>query len=157
MIIIKIDGAIKGKKRPKFARMGNFVSTYTPKETTNYENLVKLMYLEQNRDNVSQIKYFNKEPLKLEITAVFEIPKSFSKKKSQQALNKLLYPTKKPDFDNIAKIVTDALNKVAYQDDSQIVSVVINKIYGETPYVELKIQAINEDITDYSEFNIKVD
>ena len=157
MIIIKIDGEIKGKGRPKFARRENFVSTYTPKETTNYENLVKLMYLEQNRDNVSQIKYFNNEPLKLEITAVFEIPKSFSKKKTAMALNKLLYPTKKPDYDNIEKIVTDALNKVAYQDDSQIVSNTTNKIYGETPYVEIKIQAINEDIIYPSEFDIKVD
>lgn len=31
--------------------------------------------------------------------------------------------TKKPDIDNITKVVLDALNKVAYEDDTQIVEV----------------------------------
>ena len=85
MIIIKVDGEIVGKGRPKFARRGNYVSTYTPPKTSNYENLVKLMYEEQNNDNSSKNKYFNNEPLKLSINAYFGIPLSFSQKKRKQA------------------------------------------------------------------------
>lgn len=144
MIIIKVEGEIVGKGRPRFARRGSFVSTYTPAKTTNYENLVRLLYNEQNKDNTSKNKYFDKEPLKLTINAYFDIPLSFSKKKAKQALNGEIYPTKKPDFDNIAKIITDALNKVAYSDDTQIVTCTINKKYSETPFVEIIIKEINE-------------
>ena len=142
MIIIKIDGEIVGKGRPKFARRGNFVSTYTPQKTCNYENLVKICYEEQNRDNNTKIKFFNKEPLKLTINAYFDIPLSFSNKKRKQALNGEIYPTKKPDFDNIAKIITDALNKVAYSDDSQIVECIIKKQYSNYSFVEITIEEI---------------
>lgn len=144
MIIIKVEGEIVGKGRPRFARRGSFVSTYTPAKTTNYENLVRLLYNEQNKDNTSKNKYFDKEPLKLTINAYFDIPLSFSKKKAKQALNGEIYPTKKPDFDNIAKIITDALNKVAYSDDTQIVTCTINKKYSETPFVEIIIKEVNE-------------
>lgn len=144
MIIIKVEGEIVGKGRPRFARRGSFVSTYTPAKTTNYENLVRLLYNEQNKDNTSKNKYFDKEPLKLTINAYFDIPLSFSKKKAKQAINGEIYPTKKPDFDNIAKIITDALNKVAYSDDTQIVTCTINKKYSETPFVEIIIKEINE-------------
>ena len=41
-----IPGQPFGKQRPKFSRAGAHVKTYTPKETTSYENLVKLFYNE---------------------------------------------------------------------------------------------------------------
>ena len=41
-----IPGQPFGKQRPKFSRAGAYVKTYTPKETTSYENLVKLFYNE---------------------------------------------------------------------------------------------------------------
>ena len=59
-------------------------------------------------------------PLKIEITALFSIPKKFNKEQRQKALNGEILPTKKPDSDNIIKIILDALNDTAYFDDSQI-------------------------------------
>ena len=38
----EVMGTPVAKGRPKFARRGNFVSTYTPEKTVNYENLVQL-------------------------------------------------------------------------------------------------------------------
>ena len=38
-------------------------------------------------------------------------------------------PTKKPDVDNIIKVVLDGLNKTAYEDDKQVVKVSLEKIY----------------------------
>lgn len=49
-------------------------------------------------------------------------------------------PTKKPDCDNIAKIICDALNGIAYYDDSQIVKIEVDKVYNETPGVDVVIE-----------------
>ena len=46
-----------------------------------------------------------------------------------------LRPTKKPDLDNVAKIILDSLNKIAYDDDSQIVDLHIRKYYSDNPRV----------------------
>ena len=49
-------------------------------------------------------------------------------------------PTKKPDMDNILKIIADALNKVAYYDDKQIVECSIKKYYSNAPKVIVEIE-----------------
>ena len=48
-------------------------------------------------------------------------------------------PTKKVDVDNLAKAVMDALNGVAWGDDSQVVKITIFKEYTEHPYVYIYI------------------
>lgn len=132
---LTILGKIKGKSRPKFFRRGNFVGTYTPDQTVSYENLIKLMYYEKygKEDPVSG-------PVKLTLVAYFEIPKSFSRKKQLDAENQRIYPTKKPDFDNIEKIICDALNKIAYKDDSQIVENHTYKLYGREEKLKITLE-----------------
>jgi Holliday junction resolvase RusA-like endonuclease len=76
------------------------------------------------------------------IKACFSIPKSTSKKKHKLMLENIIRPTKKPDADNIAKIVCDALNGIAFLDDKQIVDARITKWYSDTPRIEIIIQEI---------------
>ena len=78
-------------------------------------------------------------PVKVDILAVYPIPKSFTKKERLQVLRGELHPTKKPDADNIGKIVADALNGVAYRDDSQIILLRIRKTYSEEPCVVVTV------------------
>ena len=59
-------------------------------------------------------------PLEISILALFPIPKYASKKTKELMINGYIFPTKKPDGDNIIKAILDALNGVAYRDDSQI-------------------------------------
>ena len=73
------------------------------------------------------------------IIAYFDIPKSTSKKKEAEMLSGEVSPTKKPDWDNIGKIISDALNKFAFKDDAQITDVRIFKKYAKTPKVIVKI------------------
>jgi Holliday junction resolvase RusA-like endonuclease len=135
-----ITGNPMGKQRPRFKRSGAYVSTYTPKPTVDYENWVRLSYKQQ----CSQ--FFDKgTPLSVKIVAMFSIPKSTSKKKMQKMIDGEITPTKKPDTDNIAKIICDSLNGIAYYDDSQIVNLSVTKIYSENPKVEVEInEAIYE-------------
>jgi Holliday junction resolvase RusA-like endonuclease len=128
-----IPGSPFAKQRPRASRRGRFTTMYTPKETVNYENLVKYSYFEQNGSKKLD------GPLKAEITGTFPVPKSVSKKKEQQMLNGEIRHTKKPDCDNMAKIVLDALNGIAFDDDSQITDLIVHKQYGESPNVEIEL------------------
>lgn len=83
--------------------------------------------------------------MSLTITAYYKIPKSASKKKAYEMSSGKIVPTKKPDIDNIIKIVADALNGIAYYDDKQIISVYAKKAYSETPGVNVRIRIIEPE------------
>lgn len=131
-----IPGKPFAKQRPKASRRGKFISVYTPKETVDYENLVKYSYYSQNGDNMLQ------GPLAAEIVGTFPIPKSASKKQVQLMLDGEIKHTKKPDCDNMAKIVLDALNGIAFEDDSQVVELSIKKEYGLNPKTQIKLRRL---------------
>lgn len=140
-IKFSVPGQPFGKQRPKFSRAGQYVKTYTPDETVSYENLVKLMY-----QQAAKGKMFSEDAaLDVRIIAYYEIPKSISKKKRKAMLEHKIRPTKKPDWDNIGKIVCDSLNKVAYRDDSAVVDAQVRKFYSENPRVDVSIRVIGAD------------
>lgn len=64
-------------------------------------------------------------PLRATVTAFFTVPKSTSKKKAA-ALDGTPH-TKRPDADNVAKAILDALNGHAYNDDSAIEALTVRK------------------------------
>ena len=133
-----IRGEPKGKGRPKFSRQGNIVRTYTPDTTANYENYVKMEYWNQ----CGQRMFAKGVQLDMGLTAYFAIPASTSKKRQQLMRDKVIRPTKKPDMDNIIKIIADALNGIAYYDDSQIVDTAVRKFYSDEPRVVVKISEV---------------
>ena len=137
-IKFSVPGQPFGKQRPKFSRAGQYVKTYTPKETTSYENLVKVMYQEAAKGRM----FKDGDMLDVRIIAYFEIPKSVSKKKRKEMLERKIRPTKKPDWDNVGKIICDSLNKVAYHDDSAVVDAQVRKFYSERPRVDVTIRVI---------------
>lgn len=128
----EILGKPMGKGRP---RLGKYC-TYTPTKTANYETLVK--YIFSN-------KFKNFKPMegivKAKIIAEFSVPKSYSKKKKNELLATGSY-TKKPDCDNIAKIILDSLNGLAYKDDSQIAELLVIKKYSEQDRVIVELEEI---------------
>lgn len=123
-----IPGEPVAKGRPRLGKFG----TYTPTKTVNYENLVKLYYTSSGGKKHEGMLY-------MKITAYFSIPKSTSKKKHAEMIDGNIRPTKKPDIDNIVKIIGDALNGIAYDDDSSVVSVNAEKYYSDEPRVEVEI------------------
>ena len=140
-IKFSVPGQPFGKQRPKFSSTGVYVKTYTPDKTVSYENLVKLMYQQAAKGKM----FSEEEALDVRIIAYYEIPKSISKKKRKAMLEHRLRPTKKPDWDNIGKIVCDSLNKVAYHDDSAVVDAQVRKFYSENPRVDVTIRVVGSD------------
>ena len=119
----------QGKGRP---RMSNG-HCYTPQSTRDYENLIAQEYKMQAR------AYFANVPLMVQITAWMPIPKSTSKANREKMLNGDIAPTGKPDIDNICKAVLDALNGVAYADDTQVVKLNASKCYSNDGFLLVSI------------------
>lgn len=133
-----IPGKPFGKQRPRVVKRGKFSKAYTPKETVQYENLVKLYFQQAAKGRM----FPDDAMLDVRIFAFYEIPKSTSEKKRAAMLAQEIRPTKKPDFDNIGKIICDSLNLVAYHDDSSVVDAQVRKFYSEQPRVEVIIKEI---------------
>ena len=135
VLVYSVYGEPVGKGRPRFARRGNFVSTYSPQKTKTYEDEIRLM---------AKAAMGASEALETPVTVAIYIrvgiPKSFTKQKRKDALANIERPTKKPDIDNIAKCFLDAMNGIVYLDDKQVVSLHITKEYAETPAVDVMVK-----------------
>ena len=120
-IVFNVKGAPAGKGRPRFTRSGH---TYTPKKTKDMEEVIRLNYATQCRNRMFD------DMVGVCINAYLNIPKQ-TKKSAWECMRKLLriFAPKKPDIDNIAKLVLDALNGVAYPDDKNIVELIVTKQY----------------------------
>lgn len=126
-----VPGEPQGKARPRVTRYG----VYTPKKTVEYEKAIKNAFLSAGGRRTES-------PVKLSITAYYKIPKSASKANEQKMLSDELLPCKKPDLDNIAKCVCDALNGVAYKDDAQVCSLNVKKRYSREPCIIVSIKEL---------------
>ena len=131
-----VPGEPVGKGRPRVVRRGGFIQTYTPEKTASYENLVKLEFQRQGG------RMMKDGPVYMSIMAWYAIPKSVSKRKREAMIGGLILPTKKPDCDNLAKSIADALNGLAYRDDSQVVSLHVSKRFGEEPGVSVTLEEV---------------
>lgn len=113
------------------ARAGAGGRFYTPKKTSDYEAIVALQ---------AKIAMEGRAPIDsaccLSLVFHMPIPKSWSQKKRGQAICDDLKHTSKPDLDNLIKAVKDGLNGIVWADDAQVVRVVAEKRYNETPRVE---------------------
>lgn len=137
-----VFGEPKGKGRPRFnTRTGHAI---TPKDTVNYETLVHMEYLNQ----CGNARFPDDAMLDMRIKAYYSIPQSKSKKKKELMRAGVIRPTKKPDMDNCIKIIADALNKIAYHDDTQIVDCQVRKFYSDDPKVEVRILDIKTQINN---------
>lgn len=140
-----IPGKPRGKQRPRATRRHK--QFYTPLPTKQYEAMVRFISLEHAKMLTG--------PLRVDIIAYFPIPKSYSKARRKRCLLAEEVPTKKPDKDNIEKIILDGLNPLYkinkfthhremwtpgfYKDDSQVIAGETKKLYGEPTRVEVII------------------
>ncbi|CUU47313.1 RusA family crossover junction endodeoxyribonuclease [Clostridium beijerinckii] len=130
--MVVVEGTIKGKGRPRFF---NGHAT-TPEDTVTYENWVRICYQQQDR------RYLEGS-IKATIIAYYKIPKSYSKKRLEAIRAGIERPQKKPDIDNVAKVILDSLNKIAYKDDSQVTELIVKKVFTEElERVEFELEVI---------------
>lgn len=118
-VVFKVEGRPQPKERPRVTKYG----TYTPQKTLNYEKAVAYAYKAKSCGMIFDT------PVRVDITAFFKIPKNVKKSERAEFENEP-YPHR-PDLDNIAKSICDALNGTAYTDDKLITTLIVKKVYGE--------------------------
>lgn len=136
-----IMGKVQPKQSARFCKIGNYIKSYQSQNVIDYANWVKSCFCMAYPEHDPNI--FKGKMLAIKTVAYFEIPKSKPKKFQKQAREGLIRPITKPDTDNIGKNIKDALNKIAFPDDSQIVTEIIEKRYSDTPRAEVTIKEIN--------------
>ena len=133
MYEFEVTGNIIGKQRPRVNMYTGNV--YTPNTTKDYEEYIRQCFF---------LKYPKNEILlnrvKIEIIAYFKIPANAKKAEREKMLKGEISPTKKPDIDNIAKVVLDAINKYVIQDDKQATKIAVEKKYAEEERLYIKIE-----------------
>ena len=132
-----VPGTPVGKGRPKVARRGNFVTAYTPEKTASYENLVKVAAQAAMR-GIPPFEGAVAVGLHLFVTP----PASWSQKKQREALEGRIFPTSKPDIDNVLKGIMDACNEIVFKDDKQAVDVRVVKRYGQVARAAVEVRPL---------------
>ena len=118
--------------------MGNHVVAYDPAKSRDYKSYVKTEALKVKPDRLLE------GPISLTVRVYRSIPKSFGKRKTEQAINGEIRPVTKPDLDNIIKGVKDALKSIIWKDDSQVVDFgQTSKWYSDMPRVEVEVKVID--------------
>jgi len=128
-ITIKIPGVPVAKGRPRMTRSGH---VYTPKKTLDAEYILAQAW------RISGYPKFQ-GPVKVRMLFRMPIPKSWSRKRREAAVG--VWHTKRPDIDNLIKII-DGLNELAWDDDSQIVVIEAIKIYEIEPETVIEVSEI---------------
>lgn len=130
-LTIRLLGEPVPKGRPRFTLAGH---AYTPHRTRKYEEALAFQ---------AQVTMGNREPfagpLEVTVFAFMPVPRSWPKRKQAEALAQLVLPTKRPDCDNLFKIM-DALNGVVWRDDAQICKAHTVKRYADTPRLEIEVR-----------------
>jgi Holliday junction resolvase RusA-like endonuclease len=127
MFIFELPGVPRPQKQTRYARGKFFDPSYLDKAQIRW-----------------QIQPYAPDdqlhgPMAMDMTFFMPIPKDVSKSTRQKMVNGTLRPDKRPDFDNLAYIITNALKGLIYRDDGQVVDCCIHKYYGEIPRTVLKV------------------
>ena len=126
-VFLEIKGRPVPKGRPRF---GNG-HTYTPAATKAHEQLIQAEYLVSGGRRLTGL-------IEAEFEFIYEPPKSWSKKKRMGAMG--MPKETKPDLDNLIKCCEDALNGLAYTDDSRIWKTTAQKTYGPEEKTIIKLR-----------------
>lgn len=135
-VFFTVFGDPKGKARPRITTINNHARSFQTAKQNAVENYIKMAYLEAAKGA------YLTGALAIHIKAYYPIPKSVSKKKREEMLAGNIRPIIKPDYDNVGKSVSDSLNKIAYDDDKQIVDGGISKFYSDRPRTEIEIREL---------------
>lgn len=145
-VIVTVLDPPRGKGRPRFSPQLGSRLPYTPKETRHAESAVRQAWKEQGA-----VQLPGKVALSIQVIAYLQRPQGhYTSKGTLSAAGKRQpYPTKVPDWDNIAKLIGDALEGYAYPADAAIVSAAVSKVWtvpGDIgPRTVVAVWAIHDD------------
>lgn len=133
-IEILLHGKPQAWQRARLTKTGIH---FTPKQTRVKEATIAALAEEVMRGRARL-----EGAVEMDVIACSEIPQSWSKKKREAAARGEIRPTSRPDWDNLGKLFSDALNGIVYRDDAQVVDARVRKIYGAAAYTKAIVREI---------------
>jgi len=140
MIEFEVPGQPVGKGRPRIGKVGAHARMFTPAKTASYEGMVALA-AHRAMSGAALIE----GPCTVRMRIECQIPASWSAKKQRSAAAGEIFPTTKPDVDNVVKAIFDAINGVVWKDDVQVVDLALTKRYSLAPGVLVTVEPIGVD------------
>lgn len=139
-MIFRVDGRPQGKARARtfYDAQSRKMRSVTPESTRVYEEAIRWAFVAQRGSGGPRAASY-----RVDILAAYKIPKAWSESKRAAALRGEVPVTAKPDADNVIKVVLDALNGLAWEDDRQVTQVSCRKVYRMDEFLGIKIE---EDI-----------
>jgi len=137
-VMIHIPGKPQPKQRARTVRRRGGVQTITPNATKKYESRIKFY----SWGHIPHAAHQRKGPMRLDLIISMPRPKRLKN-------NAVEWHICTPDASNILKAVEDALNDVAYRDDSQVCMIRIAMVYHgrecelNTPRVQVVISEVD--------------
>lgn len=137
-IVFTVAGPPRGKGRPRFD--GRSKRTYTDAQTLSAEQRVHAAWRAAGGRTIPG-------PVELGVSVVLRRPQTHYRVSGElsAAGERATHPTKKPDFDNVAKLIADALNGCAFDDDAQVVEHRFIKRWanpGESEHTQVSIRPV---------------
>lgn len=142
MIEFIVPGEVRGQARPRATMRAGHATVYERAEDKSYKGLIQFYALKAaDEAGITDELPFSPEDMgfTVEIWIDKGVPKSYSKKKTERALSYSILPQSKPDLDNVAKIVLDALNGVLWKDDSAVTDLRLHKRFAEVDSLFVRV------------------
>ena len=146
-----VEGEAVGKMRPKVSTLNGHASVYTPRKQIVFENWVRTEYekaMELFHPEVHGYLFGKGVPIEIRIQISKRVPSSVSMKKRDKMLYGQIFPVVKPDIDNVAKSVLDALNRVAFYDDSQVIRLAVFKTYESRDFIAINMREVEPEVDE---------
>jgi len=140
-ITVTIPGEPTAQGRPKFSTHGGFPRAYDPKKSKEAKQSVRFFVSKAMEEQDSDLLT---GPIMLRVQFGIKLPKSQERKRTPRPR---IWRVKKPDLDNLIKLIKDGCSGVAYLDDNQIVKVSAEKIQcaqGEAPFTKIQFKELEE-------------
>ena len=137
-----IPGEPISQGRPRFSNRGGFVRAYDPKKSRDGKATVKLCA----KEAVDKMEWgtLMTGPIEMMVQFGIALPKSAYRKRTPVGRQ---WRTKKPDLDNLMKLVKDACSGVVFLDDNQVVRVIAEKIQcaqEEAPFTKIRFKELED-------------
>lgn len=130
-IAFSVYGDLVAKARPRVGRRG----LYNPKDLVHSDKTISWFARMATR---------NRRPIKTAVTetiaAYFTIPRSWSRARKAQAQRSLR--VRRPDLDNVVKLVLDGCSGVVFLDDAQVARLSANKRFAARSRIEVVVAAV---------------
>lgn len=134
-----VPGEIRGQGRPRTRIVGQHAQVYDDPKDRSYKALIQSHAMAAMQKARLDMANPTGKGISVEIDCFIRTPKSMPKKNLEKAYRGEINPKRKPDLDNVAKAVLDAMNQVVYADDKEVTEIRVSRHYSNREWLSVRV------------------